>query len=313
MNKVYTYATNRTGFIAPEGYAYVSTDYKSQEIAVVGVVSGDQEILNTFRVPAKILSPSGETVRNPAADIYAIACSASFEELKDIPDYSLDSVIRYKCPEGSKKTYRDVGKQQVLAAVYGQSAEGAAILWGIPLEEAKRRNNLFYKKFFRLKEWLTETGAICEAQGWSSTKLGRIRCVREENSKGKEATALTGINTQIQGLSAQITKRAVRLTYDYLRPYGGMPCIPVHDELLGIIKTPLIMEAVLDEAASLTQGKEVYTFKYKVNSEEGQKAVTLFEKGMTEAAIEVLNYFYKENDLDKICRVESAVSKYWEH
>jgi DNA polymerase I-like protein with 3'-5' exonuclease and polymerase domains len=306
--------SNRSGYVAPEGYALASADFRKQELAIAALVSGDPKMIQTFREPLTLMAPNGKKVKNPAADIYVTAALSMYPELKEQTVYELHGYASNTRPQGMKEVYRGCGKRLVLAALYDQSAAGLATLWGIPLEEAELRVAAFYKEFSVFRAWMDKTKDIATLQRWVRTAAGRLRMVSEANSKGVEegSTGRTGINHLIQGLAADITKQGLLYVYEGLRPYHGSPIMAVHDEIISIFRARLIQET---ESAKNELYPDAMKYVYKIDptDKDALACVDIIEKGMTQGAMDILGMIYQGDDLVNFCGVDIAVSRYWNH
>ena len=170
---------------------------------------------------------------------------------------------------GLSITYREVAKTINFGLIYGMSAKSLARTLKCSLEQAEKLLAAYFKLYPGVTRWLEETKRLTLSQMKSRTRSGRIRkyqlhqapsrlmpgASKEEYDNWREANALyqvqrarverQGMNTPIQGTSADITKLALAL-FNEQRRLDWKLVVVVHDEL--VVEAP---EKDVDQASAL--------------------------------------------------------------
>ena len=201
--------SHRKFFVAPEGRAFVDTDYSQIEVRVLAKMLNEERLLEIYGRPEDD-KKSGDVYRATAAHMLDLAS------------------------ENVTKEQRNLAKAIVLGMNYGLSARGlpfyAFINLGIEdmtLDEAEEYVEAFYDLYPKIREYHgAGKEGINDVGGVDRTTLTGRR--RDEITNRNEA-----INAPVQGTSADVLKRAMTLVYGRLKAFDDAFVIAsIHDELL---------------------------------------------------------------------------------
>src|SRR6266850_1739865 len=224
----------------PEGRKLVIADYSQIELRILAEFSGDQGFINAFK--------SG-------ADLHRVTASEVF-------NVASDQVTREQ---------RDFAKRLNFGVVYGIGAQRFSIMTGLSLSEAENVLRMYFATYRQLDTYLHEAANRAVNERQARTGSGRLVRFRydEQDRQQISMTKRNGKNTPIQGTSADILKRALRLLKDELRGTNAQIVNIIHDEI--------VVEADTDEAEEVARrveramcaaGKEyVKTVPVKVETE----------------------------------------------
>ena len=201
----------RNCFRAAPGWLIVGYDYSQMELRILAEYCRDPNFLKAF--------DSGY----------------------DLHRYTASLIFRCAM-EAVTDDQRGIAKNLNFGIVYGIGVLKFATDAGIPLEQAKMIMDFYLSQAYPgMKQWLDKQGWNSIREMQAKTMTGRI-CeffipggLDDEEFKNKRAKVQrNGKNMPIQGTSADITKRALALVFDAIRPYRkGMKLIMViHDEIL---------------------------------------------------------------------------------
>lgn len=205
----------RKCFIARTGNKLLIADYSAQEPRIGAYMSQDKKLIGIFE--------SGD-------DIY---CAVRFLMYKDRIDKS----------DPIRKTMKAV----VLGAMYGLTAYGLSSRENIPLDDAEKMLNDFFKTFPQFNYWASSQR---KNKRYVQTASGRKIWINPYSSQAENNT----INSPIQGTAADMMKRAFGKLYtEHPKIYI---CAVVHDELITDDPEPLhiapIVRAAMLDAANYT-------------------------------------------------------------
>lgn len=193
----------RKGFIAEEGYVFVSADYSQFELRIAAAMSGDTGMVEAFNNDRDIHTET-------AALIHGIA------------------------PADVTKEMRYAAKAVNFGILYGQGTFGLASGANISMAEAKD----FIAKYFevrpKLKEMITLFREQAGGRGYVETLLGRRRPTPDAKSSNfmvREGAYRAAVNMPIQGTAADLTKMAMTAV-DTLLPSGARQLLQIHDSIL---------------------------------------------------------------------------------
>ncbi len=193
----------RRCFRAPDGRKLVIADYSQIELRILAHVTEDPGFIEAF---------------NSGADLHRVTAAQVFS----VP---LDQVT---------KEQRDFAKRLNFGVVYGIGAQRFSMMTGLSLTEAEDILRRYFATYRALDAWLREAArrAIRDRTARTlSNRLARFNFDPED----KQAASLAqrnGKNTPIQGSSADILKRALRLLHDKLRDTSACIVNIVHDEIV---------------------------------------------------------------------------------
>ncbi len=209
----------RQAFIAPAGYKMVAADYSQIELRIMAHLSQDQGLLNAFRIGKDIHTAT-------AAEVFGLA---------------EDQVTTEE---------RRSAKAINFGLIYGMSAFGLAQKLDIERDEAQSYIDLYFSRYPDVKRYMETTRLAAKEQGYVETLLGRrlyLPDINASNGRKRQYAERTAINAPMQGTAADIIKRAMLSTHDWIiqdQPEVKM-IMQVHDELVFEIKEPHIESAII--------------------------------------------------------------------
>ncbi len=205
----------RRAIVAPAGWQLISADYSQVELRVLAHVAHETLLIEAFLADQ---------------DIHAVTASQLF----DVP---VAEVTR---------TQRGLGKTINFATIYGVSAFGLSSRTELTREQAQNFLNQYFLTYPRILEYVEQTKAQANEQGYVQTLLGRKRFFPELKNPSLPYNQRMGIeraaiNAPIQGTAADIMKLAMLQLHARLREegYRTRMLLQVHDEL--------VLEAPADE------------------------------------------------------------------
>jgi DNA polymerase-1 len=194
----------RRCFRAPVGRKLVVADYSQIELRILAEFTGDQGFIDAFQ--------SG-------ADLHRVTAA---------------QVFGVKVEEVSKEQ-RDFAKRLNFGVVYGIGARRFALMTGLTQEQSEDLLRRYFATYRGLDSWLREAAqkALRERTA-PRTVAGRLFRFNFD-PEDKQAASLAqrgGKNSPIQGSSADIIKRALRLLHDRLKGTDAKTVNVVHDEIV---------------------------------------------------------------------------------
>jgi len=210
-------AEYRRCFRAPAGRKLVIADYSQIELRILAHFTGDEGFVDAFQ--------SG-------ADLHRVTAAQVFNvKLEDVT------------PE-----QRSFAKRLNFGVVYGIGAQRFALLTGLPVTEAEDLLRRYFQTYRALDAWLREAARqAVRQQSAPRTLAGRLFRFRFD-PEDKQAASLAqrnGKNSPIQGSSADIIKRALRVLHDELR--GGTA------RIVNVIHDEVVVEADAGEAEAVAE------------------------------------------------------------
>ncbi|MGI8470002.1 MAG: DNA polymerase [Pyrinomonadaceae bacterium] len=193
----------RRCFRAPEDKKLVIADYSQIELRILAEFSADENFINAF--------VSGEDFHTTtAAQVFNIK------------------------PEEVTSDQRSFAKRLNFGVVYGIGASRFAMMTGLTQTEAENIMRRYFGTYRKLDAWLREAGQKVLTQRLARTASGRMMRFRfEEGDRQAMASARrNGMNMPIQGTSADILKRALRLLHDEINGTSARLVNIVHDEVI---------------------------------------------------------------------------------
>ncbi|HEY6245550.1 MAG TPA: DNA polymerase [Pyrinomonadaceae bacterium] len=187
----------------PEGRRLVIADYSQIELRILAEFSGDQGFIDAF---------------NSGADLHRVTASQVFNT-------SLEQVT---------KEQRDFAKRLNFGVVYGIGAQRFALMTGLSQSEAENVLRKYFGTYRQLDTYLREAANRAVNDRQARTASGRlVRFRYDENDRQQiSMTQRNGKNTPIQGTSADILKRALKLLKDELKDSSAQIVNIVHDEVV---------------------------------------------------------------------------------
>lgn len=200
----------RSAFVAESENLLLSADYSQIELRILAHISNDPALCKAFH-------ENKDIHKQTAAELLGI---------------SLDEVTQEK---------RQIGKQLNFSIMYGLTPFGLSQALNIPLPEAKKYIDGYFKLYAQVKSWMDSTIAAAKETGYVTSLWGRRRYIPEllENNKTIfEAGRRAAINSPIQGSAADLMKVAM-LNIDAKlneKKLSSKILLQIHDEI--ILETP---------------------------------------------------------------------------
>lgn len=197
----------RKAFIArDENYTLISADYSQIELRIIAALSGEENMIQSFR--------NGEDIhKSTAAKVF------------NVP---LGEVTREQ---------RSHAKTVNFGIVYGVSAFGLSSQTSLSRSESKDLIDAYYVTYPRLKAYIGEQIESARENGFVQTILGRRRYLKDINSQNavvRGAAERNAVNAPIQGSAADIIKIAMINIHKKLTQenWKSKMLLQVHDELV---------------------------------------------------------------------------------
>lgn len=193
----------RRCFRAPEGRKLIIADYSQIELRILADFSEDAKFIEAFL--------SGE-------DFHAATAAQVFNTE----------------PGAVTPDQRSFAKRLNFGMVYGVGAQRIATMSGITLGEAENMMRRYFGTYRGLDAWLRETADSVVTGRLARTRSGRMMRFRFDENNREEIGAIRriGKNMPIQGTSADILKRALRILHDEIKRTRSRIVNIVHDEIL---------------------------------------------------------------------------------
>ncbi|CAN5798039.1 bifunctional 3'-5' exonuclease/DNA polymerase [soil metagenome] len=187
----------------PTGRKLVIADYSQIELRILAEFSGDRGFIEAF---------------NSGADLHRVTAAQVF-------NVHLDQV---------SKDQRDFAKRLNFGVVYGIGAQRFSIMTGLSVPEAENVLRKYFATYRGLDNYLREAANRAVNERQARTASGRLVRFRYDASDRQQIsmTQRNGKNTPIQGTSADILKRALRLLKDELRDTSTRIVNIIHDEIV---------------------------------------------------------------------------------
>jgi DNA polymerase-1 len=196
----------RQAFIAPKGYKIVAADYSQIELRIMAHLSADAGLLKAFS--------AGEDVHKAtASEVFGVA---------------LDQVTT---------DLRRSAKAINFGLIYGMSSFGLAQQLGLSRSQAQSYIDLYFTRYPGVKNYMDSIRGQALEQGYVETLFGRrlyLPEIKSRNAARRQYAERTAINAPMQGTAADIIKRAMISTDQWLlkeKPDAKM-IMQVHDELV---------------------------------------------------------------------------------
>ena len=196
----------RQAFIAPAGYKIVAADYSQIELRIMAHLSADEGLLKAF---------------SAGLDVH----TATAAEVFGVP---LDQVTT---------NLRRSAKAINFGLIYGMSAFGLAQQLDLSRGQAQAYIDLYFTRYPGVKNYMETIRALAHEQGYVETLFGRrlyLPEISSRNAARRQYAERTAINAPMQGTAADIIKRAMLSTDQWLcseKPDAKM-IMQFHDELV---------------------------------------------------------------------------------
>jgi DNA polymerase I-like protein with 3'-5' exonuclease and polymerase domains len=187
----------------PSGRKLIIADYSQIELRILAEFSGDQGFISAF---------------NSGADLHRVTAAEVF----NVP---LDQVSREQ---------RDFAKRLNFGVVYGIGAQRFSLMTGLSISEAENVLRKYFATYRQLDTYLHEAADRAVRDRQARTASGRLVRFRYDDQDRQQIsmTKRNGKNTPIQGTSADILKRALRLLREELKETSGQVVNIIHDEIV---------------------------------------------------------------------------------
>src|SRR5947207_1384172 len=187
----------------PEGRRLVIADYSQIELRILAEFSGDQAFIDAF---------------NSGADLHRVTAAQVFSVEQD--QVTADQ--------------RAFAKGLNFGVVYGIGAQRFAMMTGMSVTEAENVLRRYFSTYRGLDAYLRESANRAVSEKQARTASGRLVRFNFDASDRQQIsmTQRNGKNAPIQGTSADILKRALRLLRDDLRDTSAKIVNIIHDEIV---------------------------------------------------------------------------------
>jgi len=133
--------------------------------------------------------------------------------------------------------------------IYGMSAFGLAQQLGLSRNQAQSYIDLYFTRYPGVKNYMDNIREQARTQGYVETLFGRrlyLPEIQSKNAARRQYAERTAINAPMQGTAADIIKRAMITTDDWLqRVHPDVRIImQVHDELVFEIEQSQVEDSV---------------------------------------------------------------------
>ncbi len=238
----------RRAFLPSEGNLLVSADYSQVELRLLAHMSGDPELVSSFK--------KGEDVhRRTAGEIFGIA-----------PDLVSDE-------------QRSIAKAINFGLMYGKTVFGLSQELKISRKDAKEMIERYFERYRGVKEFLDAQIAGAREKGFVTSCLGRKRKLPDIHSKNAMIRANAermAMNTPIQATAADLMKLAMIELDRRLESegYRSRLTIQVHDEV--VLDCPLSeVEAVKQLVTEVMENAMSLSVPLRVNTSSGANWMVL--------------------------------------
>src|SRR5436305_456514 len=187
----------------PDSRQLVIADYSQIELRILAEFSGDEGFIEAFKSGADLH-------RVTAAQVFGVA---------------QDQV---------SKEQRDFAKRLNFGVVYGIGAQRFSMMTGLSVTEAEDVLRRYFATYRKLDAYLRESASRAVSEKQARTGSGRLVKFNYDPSDRQQVsmTQRNGKNAPIQGTSADILKRALRLLNDELRETSAQIVNIIHDEIV---------------------------------------------------------------------------------
>lgn len=184
----------------------VDADYSQIELRVLSHISGDENMIDSFK---------------KGIDIHKVTASQVF----DVPIEKVDDTMRTRA------------KAVNFGIVYGISEFGLAKNISLSRKEAKQYIDAYLEKYNKIHDFMENIVKEATESGYVTTIFGRRRYIPELKQKNKNIVQFgkrVAMNTPIQGSAADIIKLAMNKVYRLLKEknLNSKLIMQVHDELI---------------------------------------------------------------------------------
>lgn len=235
----------RNLFVPTDGYVWISADYSQIEPRILAYRCDDYIMLNAY---------------NTGRDLYSLMASQVY------------NVPYEQCLEAAGQTAkerRNSVKSLLLGIMYGRQAPAIAQELGITTKQAKEFLENFFIQYPNIKNYIDETIRMGTLQGYMTTIYDRRRRLPELNSSTdfiRIEAQRQGVNSSIQGSSADITKKAMKSIFhdEVLKSMDCHLVLTIHDEVVVEAPKDKIQEAGKRIRDLMIEAADILLSKMKV-------------------------------------------------
>lgn len=221
----------RAAFVPESGWTFLAADYSQVELRVLAHMADVPELVEAFS--------KGEDVHvRTAAEIFHVGTDAVTPSM------------------------RSQAKTINFGVLYGMGSVRLADSLGISRKEAKAFIERYFERFPRIQEYIDETIAGAERDGFVTTLFNRRRYFPEIHSAGRmerQQALRAAVNTTLQGTAADLIKRAMLALQKALEKgkFRSRMILQVHDELVlecppdELARVEPVVKAAMEGAADL--------------------------------------------------------------
>ncbi len=196
----------RQAFIAPTGYKILAADYSQIELRIMAHLSADTGLLAAF-------NEGLDVHRATAAEVFGVT------------------------PEQVTNDLRRSAKAINFGLIYGMSSFGLAKQLGLSRSQAQSYIDLYFARYPGVKNYMDSIRELAREQGYVETLFGRrlyLPEIKSKNAAMRQYAERTAINAPMQGTAADIIKRAMITTDQWLSKEraDALMIMQVHDELV---------------------------------------------------------------------------------
>jgi DNA polymerase I-like protein with 3'-5' exonuclease and polymerase domains len=187
----------------PDSRRLVIADYSQIELRILAEFSADEGFIGAF---------------NSGADLHRVTAAQVFNV----------------SPEQVTKEQRDFAKRLNFGVVYGIGAQRFSMMTGLSVTDAEGVLRRYFATYRKLDAYLRESANRAVNDKEARTASGRLVKFNYDPSDRQQIsmTQRNGKNAPIQGTSADILKRALRLLNDELRTTSAKIVNIIHDEIV---------------------------------------------------------------------------------
>ena len=188
--------------------------------------------------PRKAESSSSPTIRRSSCEFWPIFRTTKISSRRSSPARIFtprppSQVFGVK-PEDVTDEQRSFAKRLNFGVVYGIGASRFGLMTGLSQTDAENTMRKYFGTYRGLDDYLRDAGQRVVTETQCPDRLGPDAPLRfDENDRQQIASAKRyGMNMPIQGTSADILKRALRLLHDQIRGTSAKLVNIVHDEVI---------------------------------------------------------------------------------
>ncbi len=209
----------RKGFIASPGNVFIACDYSQIELRILAILSGDEELIKTFK--------RGD-------DIHSSVASRMF----NLPIANVT------------KDMRRIAKVINFGILFGMGVSALSKNLGTERKEAQQFYNNYFETFPSVAKYIEETKEKARTLGYTETYFGRRRYFPQINAGAPFLRAFAermASNAPIQGTEADILKIAMLLVDEDIKKAKLDSkvhlLLQIHDELVYEVETQEVERA----------------------------------------------------------------------